>query len=70
MNLENKIKQEKEKSWSANKKEILREIEKEIVSRYYYQSGKVRYSLQKDAEISEAVSLLTDHKKDQKILKK
>ncbi|MBK8854598.1 MAG: S41 family peptidase [Saprospiraceae bacterium] len=70
VNLENKIKQEKEKSWSANKKEILREIEKEIVSRYYYQSGKVRYSLQKDAEISEAVSLLTDHKKYQKILKK
>lgn len=68
--LENKINKEKEKAWEKYKEEIVREIEKEVVSRYYLQSGKVRYSLNKDKEVREAISVLTDIKRYQKILNK
>ena len=68
--LENKIAREKEKAWEKHREEIIREIEKEIVSRYYLQSGKVRYSLNADKEVREAINVLTDTKRYQKLLNK
>ncbi len=35
-------------------------IEEELVKRYFFQEGKTRYNLNKDAEIEEAIQLLTD----------
>lgn len=68
--LENKIAREKEKAWEKHREEIIREIEKEIVSRYYLQSGKVRYSLNADKDVREAINVLSDTKRYQKILHK
>ncbi|MBK8623560.1 MAG: hypothetical protein IPN79_17850 [Saprospiraceae bacterium] len=68
--LKQKISKEKEKAWTTYKEEIIREIEKEIVSRYYLQSGKVRYALNVDPEIKEAIQVLHDTKRYQQILTK
>lgn len=52
-----------------NNKEIITDlIEKEISSRYYYQEGKIKMGLRNDAEIEEAVKLLTDKEKYQAVL--
>ena len=42
------------------KDQIVREIEKEIVSRYYYINGKVQYSLRNDPELEKAMDILSD----------
>jgi carboxyl-terminal processing protease len=68
--LEDKISKEKEKAWLSCKAEITKEIEKEIVSRFYLQSGKVRYALFTDPEIQEAITVLNDSKRYLKILNK
>lgn len=49
--------------------EIARELEIEIVSRYYYQSGKAKHRLNGDTEIQEAISLLNDIERYKSILK-
>ncbi len=69
-NIRQKITKEKEKAWTIHKQEIIREIEKEIVSRFYLQSGKVRYALNVDPEIKEAIQVLHDTKRYQQILTK
>ncbi|MFZ1704246.1 MAG: S41 family peptidase [Saprospiraceae bacterium] len=69
-NLESKIKKEKEKEWALYKAEITKEIEKEIISRFYLQSGKVKYALQNDSAVNEAISILHDTKKYNKLLQK
>jgi len=51
------------------KDEIVREIEIEIVSRYYYQGGKAQHRLNGDSEIVEAIALLNDQAKYKNILK-
>ncbi|MEO0787304.1 MAG: S41 family peptidase [Bacteroidota bacterium] len=40
--------------------EIIKLIEKEIASRYYYQKGRVQMGLRNDAEVVEAISILND----------
>jgi len=45
-------------------------LEKEIVSRYYFQTGKIEKSLRNDEEIKKAVELLSDADAYQKILTK
>jgi len=50
------------------KAEILREIEIEIISRYYYQGGKAKHKLNGDSEIQEAINILNDQAKYKKIL--
>jgi carboxyl-terminal processing protease len=50
------------------REEIIREIEKEIVSRYYYQKGKVQYTLDSDEEIMKAIEILTRPAEYKKIL--
>lgn len=58
--LEAKIKVEKKKELQRHKKEIIDELNAEIVRRYYYQKGKVEASLNKDENIKKALTLLAD----------
>jgi carboxyl-terminal processing protease len=48
--------------------QIIDEIEKEIVNRYYFQRGKSQQTLDDDAEIKEAISVLRDTKRYKTIL--
>lgn len=66
--LETKIKNEKAAEMERNKEKILHEVEQEIVGRYYYQRGKVRKGLVNDPEVKEAIKLLNDPARYQKIL--
>jgi carboxyl-terminal processing protease len=50
------------------KGQIIDEIEKEIVTRYYFQRGKAQQTLDDDAEIKEAISVLRDTKRYKTIL--
>ncbi len=59
--MRNAIKQAKQGVLEKEKSTIVREIEKEIVSRYFMQSGRIKYSLSKDMEVITAVGLLTDN---------
>ena len=43
------------------KPEILEFITEEIVSRYYYQKGRIESSFANDAELKEAVAILKDN---------
>lgn len=49
---------------------IIKQIEKEIIPRYYLQKGKIEKSLQVDEEIEVAINLLNDPVKYQSYLKK
>jgi carboxyl-terminal processing protease len=51
-----------------NKVEIIDAIELEIISRSYYQRGKIKMTLQKDSEIKEAIALLQNPEKIKGIL--
>ncbi len=68
--IKGKVIAEKKRFWDIYRNEITREIEQEIVTRYYLQSGKVRYNLEKDPEVKEAVSILNDISQYNKLLKK
>lgn len=50
------------------KDEIVREIEKEIVSRYFYQKGATKLALKRDKEIDECISILKDNAKYKSLL--
>jgi carboxyl-terminal processing protease len=43
-------------------------LKQEIVSRYYYDEGQIISSLSDDAEINQAIKVLTDHKSYEAIL--
>lgn len=58
--IENKIKIEKKTELARYKEQITREIEQEIVGRYFFHRGKVRKSLVNDPEIKEAIRLLNE----------
>lgn len=49
---------------------IIKQLEKEIIPRYYLQKGKIEKSLQVDEEIQVAINLLNDPVKYQSFLKK
>ncbi len=51
-----------------NKVEIIDAIELEIISRSYYQRGKIKMALKKDSEIKEAIALLQNPEKIKGIL--
>jgi carboxyl-terminal processing protease len=53
-----------------NKHELVREIEREIVTRLHYQKGKLQYSLKEDAEVKAAVQLFNQPDKYRKLLQK
>lgn len=66
--LKQKISAAKSDELQASKMQISEEIEKEIVSRYYFQKGKVQLTLDKDPEVKEAISILKDSNRYKKIL--
>jgi carboxyl-terminal processing protease len=66
--LSNKIKEIKQKSFSLSKEEIIVEIEKEIISRYFYEKGKTQHNLRRDKEADEAVLVLRDQKRYKSLL--
>lgn len=66
--IDNKIKASKKDELARNKARIVREIEQDIVGRYYFQRGKVRKALKNDPEVEEAVKLLNDPARFDKIL--
>jgi len=67
--LKSKLEQEKEKDLINNKDRILTLISSEIASRYYYEKGRVQVKLKNDPEVKEAVSLLNDPVRYNKLLK-
>ena len=67
--LQSKLQSLKEQAYVSSKKEIILEIEKELIGRYFFQKGKTKLRLSRDQEIDEAISLLTDKKRYQEILK-
>lgn len=66
--LRENISREKETAFVDEKNDVIKEIEKEIISRYFAQSGRIKFSLLKDNEVLEAVSVLNDPSRYQKIL--
>ena len=67
-NLMDQINKEKESAFIDEKDDIVKEIEKEIVSRYFAQSGRIKFSLLNDSEVLEAVNVLNDPSRYQQLL--
>ena len=61
--MQTKIKAEKNNDLANYKEAIINEIEKEIVSRYYFQKGKIQVALKNDQEIKDAIDILRDKNK-------
>ena len=57
-NIEQKLKADKQNDLIKYKDEIKNILEDEIVSRYYYQKGRIQNSLEKDPEISKGIEIL------------
>ena len=68
--LKNKILKEKKNVLMNHKDQINRFISKDIVTRFYNQKGKIVYSINNDSEVIDAVKLLQDPAKYNKILSK
>lgn len=64
-----KVQDIKSKEMSIQKESIIHELEKEIVSRYFYQEGRTKIGLKRDGEIQEAIKLLNNRGEYNKILK-
>lgn len=62
---------EKEKSTQVklHEKSILQAIEREILSRYYFETGLVRHQLKNDPELAEAIAVLKSSQRYSSILK-
>lgn len=67
--LEAKLKAEKKTDIVQLKPFIVDLLEKEIVGRYYYQTGKIKVGLRNDKEIEESIKILRDNARYQKVLK-
>ncbi len=68
-NLSEKIKIEKIKELAPNRAEIKETLTNEIVRRYYYKKGEYVHKVNHDISIIEALAILKDENKYQKILK-
>lgn len=66
--LEASIKHDKDKDLIKHKKQIMELLEEEIVSRYYYTSGKIASSFEHDPDVTEAVSVLKDKTRYKELL--
>ncbi len=58
--LQNALENRKEEDLMAFKDQIKRVLEREIVGRYYYESGEIEYMLTEDETVLEAVRILND----------
>jgi carboxyl-terminal processing protease len=68
--LKNKIEATKVNDLREAKDEIVNELKREIVTRYYYQKGKAQQVLDDDNEVREAIAILKNPNKYKSILKK
>ena len=68
--IQKSIDQEKADDLQENKDRIIDLLETEIVSRYYYQTGKTEKSLRNDREIQLALNILSDHEEYRSYLRK
>ena len=68
--LEKKIHSDKSIDLEKNKEEISELLKAEILSRYYYEKGRIEGTLKTDPEIIEAISILSDSARYNKILNK
>ena len=68
--IEAKITVDKKNDLQKHKAEIVDEIEKEIVSRYYYENGLIKIGLRNDIEIQESLKLFDNLTRYKSILKK
>ena len=59
--LEEKIKHDKFADLKNNKKDIIALLKEEIVSRYYYQKGRIEVSLSDDSYVKEAEDILNNN---------
>lgn len=66
--LKNKLNTQQANNINEFKEEITKEIEMQIIARYYYQAGKAKQKLNGDSEIQEAIQLLNDSDRYNKIL--
>lgn len=66
--LEKNLKAAKEDDLDEFEALISKEIEKDIVVRYHYQSGRIKQGLENDVEIKEAISVIRDKDRYAKIL--
>jgi len=67
--MEQKIAKKKETELLEHKDAIINLIEKDIVSRFHYQKGRIEMGLRNDIEIKEAVAILNNKTKYDAILK-
>ncbi len=58
-----RMKNNKKDDLTKHKAEIKEYLEEEIVSRYYFQKGRIEYSLKGDEDLKEATRLLSDENK-------
>ncbi|TSA51624.1 MAG: hypothetical protein D4R43_00495 [Sphingobacteriales bacterium] len=58
--IKNKISHDKDHDLQKNKEELVKLLEQEIVSRYYYQNGRIMNALNNDSEILKAIDILKD----------
>ncbi len=68
-NLKSTVEKEKSTQVKQHEKAILQAIEREILSRYYFETGLVRHQLKNDAELAEAIELLNSPQKYSTALK-
>ena len=68
--IETKIKSDKKNDLLKHKAEIIDEIERMIIARYYYEKGKIKIGLRNDLEIQEAIKVLEDPTRYKSFLKK
>jgi carboxyl-terminal processing protease len=63
-----KIEADKKDDLMNHKTSIKKYLEEEIASRYYFQKGRVEFSLKKDEDVAEALKLFSEKNKIQNIL--
>ena len=66
--MKERISHNKEADLVTFKDEIVKQLEKEIISRYYFQKGKYEYAMIHDDAINEARELFSDTVKYQALL--
>lgn len=62
------IKKEKDLDFEKNKKIIREALEEEIVSRYYFEKGKIQLRLKRDKDVIEAIQLFNDKNRFDKLI--
>ena len=68
-NLKGTVEKEKSTQVRLHEKSILQAIEREILSRYYFETGLVRHQLKNDPELAEAIAVLKSSQRYSSVLK-